>query len=76
MPLPPLEGVAAAIRRGLTVLREPTFARAHRQTLWLVAVAVALIVAGQVAGSSAGFADRSPQVVSSWRRTRRCGSSP
>jgi hypothetical protein len=49
MPLPPLEGVAAAIRRGLTVLREPTFARAHRQTRWLVAVAVALVVAGQVA---------------------------
>ncbi len=53
IPLPPSRWGTDSLLRGLTMLREPAFARAHRQTLWLVTAAVALVAMGQfvVAGA-------------------------
>jgi len=48
VPFPPAGQVSAAVRFAMTLLREPAFDRAHRRTLLLVTLAVALIVAGQV----------------------------
>ncbi|MEV7554764.1 hypothetical protein AB0N89_34550 [Amycolatopsis sp. NPDC089917] len=47
IPLPPPSWGSVAVSRGLTMLREPAFARAHRVTLWLVTAAVALVALGQ-----------------------------
>jgi hypothetical protein len=48
VPLPPAGRAAAALRFVLTTLREPAFDRAHHRTLRLVALALLLLVAGQV----------------------------
>ncbi|MEV0698949.1 hypothetical protein AB0I53_13670 [Saccharopolyspora sp. NPDC050389] len=48
VPLPPAGGVAAAMRYGLTALREPAFEAAHRRSSWLVLVSVVLVAAGQL----------------------------
>ncbi|MGW4127314.1 hypothetical protein [Amycolatopsis japonica] len=53
VPLPPPSWGSVALSRGLTMLREPAFARARRVTLWLATAAVALVALGQfvVAGA-------------------------
>ncbi|MGH3759374.1 hypothetical protein [Actinophytocola sp.] len=48
VPLAPAGRLAAAVRFGLTLLREPVFDRAHRRTPRLLVLAVLLVLAGQV----------------------------
>jgi hypothetical protein len=47
VPLPPIGKTAAAVRYGLTALREPTFDAARRRTLRFVGASVVLVVFGQ-----------------------------